>query len=259
MIPKVIHYCWFGGNEKPKLFDKCYNSWKKYCPDYEIIEWNESNFDLNCCDYVKEAYEAKKWAFVSDYARIWALYNYGGIYLDTDVELTANLDRFLGASAFTGFETAELPFTAVFGCQMNHEITRKIMNSYLTRKFKTGEGTYDLQTNTEFITSIFLNEYNVKLNNETQSFDDGLTIYSNDYFCPKDYDTGILNVTTNTSAIHWFNASWHTKKEQREHRKHRIRIRIIKFADRIIPDAVLKKLLNEYLYEVFKQKANNKF
>ena len=104
MIPKVIHYCWFGNNPKPKMVKKCINSWKKYCSDYEIIEWNENNFDVNYCDYVKEAYEAKKWAFVSDFARLWIIYNCGGIYLDTDVEIIRNLDELLNDKAFFGFE-----------------------------------------------------------------------------------------------------------------------------------------------------------
>ena len=105
MIPKVIHYCWFGGNPLPELAQKCIASWKKYCPDYEIKEWNESNFDLNCCDYVREAYEAKKWAFVSDVARLYAMVHEGGIYMDTDVEVIAPLDSLLQYHAVSGFET----------------------------------------------------------------------------------------------------------------------------------------------------------
>ena len=101
MIPKVIHYCWFGGNPLPELAQKCIASWKKYCPDYEIKEWNESNFDLNCCDYVREAYEAKKWAFVSDVARLYAMVHEGGIYMDTDVEVIAPLDSLLQYSNWT--------------------------------------------------------------------------------------------------------------------------------------------------------------
>ena len=92
VIPKIIHYCWFGGNELSELAKKCISSWRKYCPDYEIIEWNESNFDINLCQYVREAYKEKKWAFVSDYARFWILYNFGGIYMDTDVELITSID-----------------------------------------------------------------------------------------------------------------------------------------------------------------------
>ena len=104
MIPRIIHYCWFGGNQLPELAQKCIESWKKYFPDYEIKEWNESNFDLNCCDYVKEAYTAKKWAFVSDYARFWILYNYGGLYFDTDVEVIRDMSEIVNRGAFMGCE-----------------------------------------------------------------------------------------------------------------------------------------------------------
>ena len=104
MIPKIIHYCWFGGNPLPELAIKCIESWKKYLPDYEIKEWNESNFDINCCAYVREAYEAKKWAFVSDYARFWILYQHGGLYFDTDVELIKSIDDLIVKGAFMGCE-----------------------------------------------------------------------------------------------------------------------------------------------------------
>ena len=104
MIPKIIHYCWFGGKPLPKLAKKCIASWKKFCPDYEIKEWNESNFDLNSCTYVKEAYDSKKYAFVSDYARFWILHRYGGVYFDTDVELLKSIDDILADGAFMGVE-----------------------------------------------------------------------------------------------------------------------------------------------------------
>lgn len=107
MIPKIIHYIWFGGNPLPELAVKCIESWKKYCPDYEIMIWDERNFDVSVCAYTKEAYDAKKWAFVSDYVRLKALYEYGGIYMDTDVELVKSLDGFLHEKAFSGFETKE--------------------------------------------------------------------------------------------------------------------------------------------------------
>lgn len=107
-IPKKIHFFWFGNNTKPKIVEKCISSWKQYCPNYEIIEWNESNFDLSLCDYLKEAFEAKKWAFVTDYARIWVIQKYGGIYLDTDVELISNLDKFLNDETFSRPRTTKL-------------------------------------------------------------------------------------------------------------------------------------------------------
>lgn len=253
MIPKKIHYCWFGGNSKSKLIEKCIKSWKKYCPDYEIIEWNESNFDLNCCDYVREAYEAKKWAFVSDYVRIWALNTYGGIYLDTDVEITQNLDKFLPHSAFTGFESKDYPFTAVFGCEKNHHTTETILESYSNRVFKLGENEYDLQPNTAFITNIFIEEYGVKLNNETQHLKNGLTIYSNDYFCPCSCVDLTFNKTKNTHAIHWFNASWHESKYPTIRKKLLAEKRAKSF-DKLIhlPNRILLSLFGEKNYKKIK-------
>ena len=118
MIPKKIHYCWFGGNPLPELAIKCLESWKKYCPDYEIIEWNETNFNLDSCEYVREAYQAKKWAFVSDYARLKVVYDNGGIYLDTDVELIKSLDRLLKNKSFFGTETTGVVATGLgFGAE----------------------------------------------------------------------------------------------------------------------------------------------
>ena len=112
-IPKIIHYCWFGGKPLPNTAIKCIRSWKKHCPDYEIHCWNEKNFDINVCPYVKEAYEEKAWAFVSDYARLWIIYNYGGIYLDTDVELLKNIDNLLKYDVFMGFENKQYVNTGV--------------------------------------------------------------------------------------------------------------------------------------------------
>ena len=113
MIPKIIHYCWFGKNPIPEDAKKCIESWKAYCPDYQIMQWDEDNFDLNCNDYVREAYECKKWAFITDYVRLFAIYNYGGVFMDTDVELLKNIDGFLSASAFTGVEDNKNPITGI--------------------------------------------------------------------------------------------------------------------------------------------------
>jgi len=144
-IPKVIHYCWFGGNEKSKLIKKCIDSWKKYCPDYEIKEWNESNFDIEINNYVKEAYEAKKWAFVSDYARLWIVYNYGGIYLDTDVELIKSLDNLLNYKAYFGSEDGKLINTGLgFGAIKDNEFVKKIKDDYEYIHFIKDDGTYDI-------------------------------------------------------------------------------------------------------------------
>ena len=256
MIPKIIHYCWFGGNPKSKLINKCMKSWKKYCPDYEIIEWNESNFDVNCCDYVREAYEAKKWAFVTDYVRIWALNTYGGIYLDTDVEIKKNIDKFLEHSAFTGFERNDLPFTAVYGSEPQHNFSNTILSHYENRHFILPDGSFDLTTNTLFITRLLIQKYNIVLNNETQTFPDGLIIYSNDYFCPKSFTDNRVYKTKNTHAIHWFNASWHTEEEKKEITRAIKYRKKQKIYNRVIhpPVTLAKKILGDNLYQKIRSK-----
>ena len=256
MIPKTIHYCWFGGNEKSKLIQKCIKSWGKYCPDYEIIEWNEKNFDINCCDYVKEAYEAKKWAFVTDYVRIWALNTYGGVYLDTDVELTKSLDKFLSHRAFTGFERKDLPFTAVYGSEANHPLCATIISHYTDRHFLLPDGRFDLTTNTVSVTNLMIQKYNLDLDNKTQVLSDGLAVYSNDYFCPKSFTDNRVYKTKNTHAIHWFNASWHTKEQEDERKRNVKHNKKRKFINHIIysPVILAKKILGDELYEKIKSK-----
>jgi len=219
IIPKIIHCCWFGGGAKNELITKCIDSWKKYCPDYTIYEWNETNFDLSSCIYVQEAYAAKKWAFVSDYVRIWALNQYGGIYLDTDVEITASMDHFLAHTAFTGFEKADSPFTAVFGCVQGHPLTSAILSSYVDRHFLMEDGSFDLQTNTESVTNLLVSTYSIRLDNSFQQTSDGLVIYPNDYFCPKSHADNIVRTTKNTHAIHWFDGSWMDPTIRTRHQK----------------------------------------
>lgn len=217
MIPKIIHYCWFGGNPLPEKDKKCIESWKKFCPDYQIIEWNESNFDVNCCQYVKEAYEAKKWAFVSDYARIYALYTMGGIYLDTDVELLKSFDKFLFHTAFTGFESTQYPFTAVVGSEPQGQFVNDILKSYDNRTFILSDGEYDTTTNTESVKNLLVNNFNIKQDNTFQEVSQYITIYPNDYFCPKSYYDGKVYLTKNTTAIHWYNGSWQSEEQKKWH------------------------------------------
>lgn len=218
-IPRIIHYCWFGGAPKNELIQKCMNSWKTYCPDYEIIEWNESNFDLSMCSYVKEAYEARKWAFVSDYVRIWALEQFGGVYLDTDVEIIAPINRFLQHEAFTGFEKEDFPFTAVLGCRKAHPFAEAILRTYENRHFKLDDGMFDLQPNTESVTNLLVGQYGVRLDNSYQQTIDGLVIYPNDYFCPKSHADNVVRRTENTCAIHWFDGSWMDLHVKESHKR----------------------------------------
>jgi hypothetical protein len=197
MIPKKIHYCWFGGNSLPESFQICLESWKKYLPDYEIIKWNESNFDLNSCEYVRLAAEQKHWAFVSDYARALALYEHGGIYMDIDVEVKLPFDEFLQHRAFSGFEIKGSPFTAVWGSEKGHPWPKKVVDFYEQKN------NFDLTTNTVFVSDLLINEYKIDPNrDELQFLDDGIVIYPSTYFCldlPKNY------------ATHHFIGTWHKR------------------------------------------------
>ena len=210
MIPKKIHYCWFGKNPLPELAIKCIESWKKYCPDYEIKEWNEENFDLNCCAYVKEAYSAGKWAFVTDYVRLYAMVNEGGIYMDTDVEVIKSLDIFLDNIAFSGFENDETISTGIMASEKEFPLFFRLLNTYRDRHFLIN-GEYDLTTNVTMMTEICKN-FGFIANNKKQLVCD-LTLYPKDFFCPKDYRTGEIHLTNNTYTIHHFNGSWLSEQQ----------------------------------------------
>lgn len=212
-IPKVINYCWFGGNKKTKLIEKCIESWKKYCPDYEIVEWNENNFDININTYVKEAYENKKWAFVSDYARLYAIYKNGGIYLDTDVELIKNLDDLLEYNLFLASENNVLINTGLgFGATKENKIIKKLLDSYdgihfVNQESKELDLTPCTDRNTETLKEIF-GDVSKLLGKE---LDDKCIFLGKEYFCPFNAVTGEMKKTKNTYGIHWFNASWRSK------------------------------------------------
>ncbi len=206
MIPKKIHYIWFGNNPLPALAERCLESWRRYCPDYEIKRWDETNFDVTCNRYCREAYEAGKWAFVSDYARLWVLVNEGGFYMDTDVELLAPLDDFLFEDALSGFESETRIPTGLMACRDSFPLFKRWLRDYDERSFLREDGSYDTTTNVVYITEACLKE-GLVLNGEKQTVA-GFTLYPQDYFCPKDYRTKHLNITENTHAIHHFDGSW---------------------------------------------------
>lgn len=212
-IPKKIHYCWFGGNPLPAAAVEYINSWKKFCPDYEIIEWNDSNFDLNCCTYVKEAYEAKKWAFVSDYARLWAMVNFGGVYMDTDVEMLKPIDEYLELHAFSGFESNHSIPTGIMACEKDFPLFRELLNDYKDRHFVLEDGSYDQTTNVVAITNRVL-AHGLILNNTLQTVD-GFTLYPFDYFCAKSTLDGSVKITENTRTVHHFSGSWHSETQKK--------------------------------------------
>lgn len=206
-IPKVIHYCWFGGNPLPELAIKCIASWKKFLPDYEIREWNESNYDVQKNKYIAQAYDAKKYAFVSDYARFDILYQYGGIYFDTDVEVIKPLDEILKRGAFAGVESAgALAAGLGIASPVASPIYKEILRSYDNSDFLYKNGSMNLTTVVDRVSKIFA-EHGFTNKNEIQTIAD-VTIYPSDYFCPIDPKTGILNVTDNTYTIHHYAATW---------------------------------------------------
>lgn len=213
MIPKKIHYCWFGGNEINDLARKCIESWKKYCPEYEIIRWDEKNYDIHRCPYVEEAYYSKKWAFVSDYARLDIIYHNGGIYLDTDVELVNGLDELLSASCFLGMETPGVIATGLgFGAEKGNKNIALMLNEYKTLHFKIKNKEYDtipcpIRNTRPFKTLGLTNKNMIQYINDAK-------IYPPEYFCPLNYQTKELTLTPNTIAIHYFNASWISDEEK---------------------------------------------
>lgn len=205
-IPKIIHYCWFGKNDLPENVKKNIDVWKKMCPDYTIMQWNENNFNIECNDFVKEAYKTKKWAFVSDYVRLYALYEYGGIYMDTDVELVKNLDPFLNDNVFFGFESNKTISTAVIGSKEKNNFIKKILDTYEEKHLLLSDGTIDNTPNVILITNLLKKVYGKKILEKNDRND--VTIYPFDYLCAKEFRTGKLMVTSNTYAIHHFEGTW---------------------------------------------------
>ena len=215
MIPKIIHYCWFGGKEKPEEVLRMIASWKKHCPNYEIKEWNEGNFDIHLNRYCEEAYQQKKWAFVSDVARMWALNEYGGIYMDTDVEVVRPLDTLLSHSGFLGFEGTQWIATSIVGVAPHHPLNEKFYSHYQGRTFIQPDQSLDQTTNVEMWTKLLVSEYGLILNGQQQQVA-SFEVYPTDYFTPYDYINGKLSKTPNTYSIHWFGQSWVGLKEWRK-------------------------------------------
>jgi mannosyltransferase OCH1-like enzyme len=208
MIPKVIHYCWFGRNPLPESAKKCIASWRKFFPDYEIKEWNEDNFDVNIIPYTTEAYQAKKYAFVSDYARFWILYHYGGIYFDTDVEVIKPMDDILARGPFMGIENRKPPINVAPGLGLGVEaynpvykmiLEQFVNNLYRINQLQKGNVVY-------FATKIF-KELGLKDENKLQIISE-FTIYPSEYFNPYNYVNGVLDIKSETRSIHWYGGSW---------------------------------------------------
>lgn len=218
-IPKIIHYCWVGGKPKPQSVLYCIESWKRCCPDYEIREWNESNYDFTKNEYMRQAYEAKKWGFVPDYARLDIVYEYGGIYLDTDVEMLRSFDELLEQDGFMGFEnTGDGEYFVNcghgFGAVPHHEVIRTARDLYDTISFLNADGTPNLLASPHFTTQA-LREFGLVQENRDQQLP-GMTVYASDVLCPKNFRTGKIKKTPRTVSIHHFTASWVDEKIKEE-------------------------------------------
>lgn len=211
-IPKVIHYTWFGKGEIPEKDLKCIESWKKYCPDYEIICWNEDNYDVNKNLFIKQAYENRKFAFVSDYARLDILYNYGGIYFDVDVEVIKNIDSLLEHKGFFGLGEADGGYYVScglgFGAEKKLDFLKDIMEVYENSTFISENGEINAKPIPVLTNEILLNSRGIKFDeNKFYNIDD-VVIYPTEYFDPKNYETGKINITDNTMTIHHYDGSW---------------------------------------------------
>lgn len=206
MIPKTIHYCWFGRGEKPKLAKKCIASWKKFCPDYKIIEWNEDNFDVNMNGYTKMCYEQKKYAFLSDYVRLYVVEKYGGLYFDTDVEVLKNIDHMLDCEAFYGFENDQFVATGLGFGSIAHG---KAINMMLDEYVDLLDGKNNVMTCPK-LNSKALDKLGLVRNGQYQNLDNTI-IYPVSVMNPYDSVTGELNKTKETISIHWYSASWLSK------------------------------------------------
>jgi mannosyltransferase OCH1-like enzyme len=207
MIPKIIHYCWFGGKPLDKLSLKCITSWKKMCPDYEIKLWNEQNYDVTQNIYMQQAYKSKKWGFVPDYARLDIIYKYGGIYLDTDVEILKPLDEFLDKELFMGMEEpGKVALGLGFGAEKENKIIFEMLNSYKDIEFIKSDGSYDL-TPSPIIQTNIMRKHGLKENSEIQ-FVDGAIVYPPSFFCGFDFEKKYISITDDNYTVHHYSGSW---------------------------------------------------
>lgn len=242
MIPRIIHYCWFGGNPLPESALRCIESWRKFLPGYEIREWNESNFDVREIPYISEAYDAGKYAFVSDYARFRILHRHGGLYFDTDVELIASIDDIIADGPFMGFETdADKAVPGVnpglgLGAERQMPFYGRILEAYAEKHFRETDDSLNLTTVVTYTTEM-LETRGLRRRPGLQQVD-GITLYPAEYFNPLDDNTGRLVKTANTRSIHWYSKTWHTRRPW-VHKLSRIYHRIA--GPRI--SAVIRKLL----------------
>ncbi|MDR1606745.1 MAG: glycosyl transferase [Streptococcaceae bacterium] len=244
MIPKKIHYCWFGGNPMPEKIKKCLASWRQYCPDYEIIEWNETTYDINKNTYLRAAYDAKMWAFVSDFARLDVVHEFGGIYLDSDVELIRSLDTLLDNQCFLAMENlygwVQISTGLGFGAEKGHAFVKENMALYLSedseKKLITGH-----KTNVEY-TQELLETKGYFVNEDKYQKFEGVLILPTDCFNPYDPTIGAINTTERTYGIHWYETTWKNDNKVSKWIRRRLVVPAKKKIQKLVGDDVYQRL-----------------
>jgi len=205
MIPKIIHYCWFGAGKIPPRLQKCIASWKELMPEYQLIRWDETSFDINSLPWTKEAYELRKFAFVSDYVRLFVLNKIGGIYLDTDVLVKKSFDPLLFLHGFMGFENDTVLSSAIMGFEAGHPILSEFLSYYENKHFVTQDGGLEDIPNVQMITAT-LRKYGLVIEDRPQLVE-SIRIFPREYFCPLDFYYNDHS-SENTFCVHMFDASW---------------------------------------------------
>lgn len=239
-IPKKFHYFWFGNGKKPDSVIRCIESWKKHCPDFEIIEWNETNYDIHKHPFMEKAYQEKKWAFVSDYARLDVLYEHGGIYLDTDVEVIKDFTPLIEHQAYIGFERLDLVNDGQgFGGAPGFPLFKEMLDCY---------NDLDEYIESPKLRTKVLLAHGLRQDGSRQNVA-GMEIYPIDYFCPKSFATGRIHKTKNTYSIHHFDGSWHGKNGKKY-------IYLMRFFNRLLGEKKGKRVFEELME--FKDKVRGK-
>lgn len=212
LIPKIVHYCWFGGNEKPTQVQMYIQSWKDKLPGYEFVEWNENNFPIDYCQYTIDAYNNKKYAFVSDVARLYALHNYGGVYFDTDVEVRKSLDDYLDADIVVSFESSSLLMTGFFASSINNEVIKGLLDEYQNRCFIQADGSLNTVANTVYLTEYLKRNCGLQVNCKEQTLEHNIKVYTYKLFGAFFADMSSFFIDENTILVHHCMASWQNRR-----------------------------------------------
>ncbi len=236
MIPKIIHFSWISGDPYPPLVEKCLKSWEKFAPDYEIMHWDKDRFDIQSLLFTRQAYEHKRWAFIADVQRLYALYMYGGIYLDSDVELVKPLDDFLNNVGFIGFEGENSLSTGVIGCEKGHPWIKRLLDYYDDLPFIDADGSLYNISNAATTSEISKQEFGFDPTKKNQIIAGNIRVYPQACFSPKSLYTWKIEPTADTHAIHHFACSWVSKKDKWLIKKQQFKNKIAMMTTRLFGD-----------------------